>query len=105
MKVYALGVFQIDFELQSPIKSARLWNLYKRFSNAEKSILSNSGDLFEFYYNYALIEEITVIPSREKYTLPEQWWYHVDYSSADNVIISKIDVPKQFENTFCWWVG
>jgi len=104
MKVYAMGVLQIDFNLRNPIRSTRLWSLYKRVNDAENTVLTNSGDIFEFYYNYALIEEVSVIPSRGKFTLPEQWWYHADYSE-DKVIISKVDVPKPFKNTFCWWVG
>lgn len=105
MKVYAVGVLLIDFNLRNPIKSTRLWSICKRFSDAEKTVLTSHGDIFEFYYNYALIEEISVFPSRGEWELPKQWWYYADYNSADKLIVSKIDVPKPFENTFCWWVG
>jgi len=104
MKIYAMGVMLLDFELRYVVRSTRLWALYKRFNDAEKTILTNSGDIFEFYYNYALIEEVSVIPSRGKFEFPKQWWYYADYSSGD-LIISKVDVPKPLENTFCWWVG
>jgi len=107
MNIYAMGVMQLDFELRNPIRSTRLWELYRRFDDAEETVLLNRGDIFEYYYNYALIEEVAVVPSRGKYTIPKQQWYYADYYTKDkfSVVVSKVDVPKQFKNTFCWWVG
>lgn len=60
--------------------------MYARFEQAERTILENRGDFFEYYYNYALIEETYVIDSQdppkegEHIFPPREWWFFADYS-------------------------
>jgi hypothetical protein len=100
-----------------PIKSERLWALYARLEDAEQAVLENRGDLFEYSYNYALIEEIFVIdpddkPSKEEsYFPPKEWWYEAKYNrdptqDADpDPIISKVEKPSCLEKTVYFWAG
>lgn len=115
MKVYAVGCLQIDTNPgRQTIKQDRLWHLFAKFEDAEKAVLSNSGDMFERYYNYAVIEETYVIdPSSkdEAFYVPKEWWYAADYTKSDSqdnwhdVEVSACEKPKCLENTVCFWVG
>ncbi|CAM6006392.1 unnamed protein product [Sphagnum balticum] len=91
-KVYAIGTMLIDLSEKSNkrINSKRLWFLYHDFDQAEKVVLENVGDIFEYYYNVALIEEIGVIdendppqPGQEHlWGRPRSWWYRAEYNST-----------------------
>jgi len=123
MQVYALGVMQIEYDHRSKdedppsfiIKTERLWGLYSSFELAEDAILNNRGDLFEYYYNLGLIEEVTVLGNDTQYisTFPKnRWWYLAEYEKNLNgpfglsePKISKIDCPDFFKNIFNFWVG
>jgi hypothetical protein len=103
-KIYATGALRISIP-QYTSKDTRLWGLYDNFDAAEQTILANYGDFFEGYYNYALIEEICVNTHMSLYTpLPQQWWYKAEFD-GDNVIVSKIEMPSEFQNISHWWVG
>lgn len=120
MYIYAVGVIQADLS-ENPrrfIQDQRLWYLFSTFSEAEKCVLGNESDIFEYSYNLALIEEIYVIGSdtseEEKacYSIvPKQWWYLADYSKGEGEEsepypkVTKIPTPKCVENTCCFWVG
>lgn len=118
MKIYAVGVIQADLS-ENPshfIKSQRLWYLFADFESAEKCVLENQSDIFEYYYNVALIEEITVLfpkssEKNEDWRIPKQWWYKITYHEHpnDNIeiapTIEKIETPKCVENVCCFWVG
>jgi hypothetical protein len=115
MKVYAVGVIHADLS-ENPrrfIKDSRLWYLFADFQSAEKCVLENQSDIFEYYYNLALIEEIGVIPSqksKDKGTwgyIPPQWWYRIVYNDDPDgaPTIEKIPTPKCMENVACFWVG
>ena len=105
--IYAMGVLNVDFSARRYVKDQRLWQLYKKFEDAEQCVLSNNGDIFEQYYNYALIEEVKIIPlskkELQKLSVPKQWWYKADYHT--DVVISKIEVPEQFKHMCYWWIG
>lgn len=111
--VYALGALKINFNSLKNVQSHRLWALYSDFDIAEKAVLENRGDLFEDYYNYALIEEVCVLPKKDEWFdfPPKQWWYKVEYNinaesdTESKPSVFKIDVPKEFENVCYWWVG
>jgi hypothetical protein len=118
MKIYAVGVMTADLSEnpRSFIKEQRLWYMFANFEDAEKCVLQNESDIFEYSYNLALIEEIYLIGSKtsdeEKeagWTVPKQWWYYADYSqgaeSEPYPIVTKIDTPKTVENVCCFWCG
>lgn len=117
MKVYAVGVIQADMS-ENPrifINNQRLWYLYSKFEDAEKCVLENHSDIFEYYYNYAVIEEVyihdyTNPPKEGEATyIPKQFWYFADFNAKKDgdtlPLISKVDIPKCMENTCCLWVG
>jgi hypothetical protein len=114
-KVYALGVMQIDLS-DSPnnqtIKHSRLWALCDSFEYAEKCILENRGDIFEYYYNVALIEEIGLVSENADqkqllYSPPKQWWYRADYGNniERNPIVRSMDAPSAMHGICNFWVG
>jgi 3-methyladenine DNA glycosylase AlkD len=115
-KVYALGVMIIDLaanKIKLP-RQERLWNLFADFETAEKYVLENTGDFFEYYYNIALIEEVNVIdlkaPPIENYDWHAQreWWYQADHSQLDdnkNPKISKIEKPDCIKHVVNFWCG
>lgn len=114
MKIYAMGVLQMR---NGSCKNERLWALYKTFEDAQRAVLSNEGDIFECYYNYAMIEEIELIESKSsnEYIGPQynsfqkQWWYTTKYLE-DNIpfeyycLVEKIESPFP-SNTIYTWVG
>lgn len=126
-KVFAVGAMQIDEAPNSKrnIVSDRLWSLYLKFEDAEKAVLENRGDLFEYTYNYALIEEIRVLdpstpPSKEErddWFPPKEYWYKATYRRHDEVrtigqddpihdpIVVKVDKPACLDKIVYFWVG
>jgi hypothetical protein len=120
-KVYAIGTMLIDLSEKSAnrIKASRLWTLYHDFDEAEKVVMENSGDIFEYYYNVALIEEICVIDKKDPpqpgeehlWGPPRQWWYHAEYTTEENgeqsrePTVSKMGVPENLKNVCYFWVG
>lgn len=117
MKIYSVGVIKADTSenARSFIKDQRLWYLYSKFEDAEKCVLENHSDIFEYYYNYAVIEETYVHDytnppeAVDTYYLPKQHWYFADFSSEGNrspyPLITKVETPKCMENICCIWVG
>lgn len=117
-KVYALGVMQLDTS-ENPrrlFKDRRLWHLFANLEEAQECVLNNRGDLFEYYYNYALIEEVYVIDKNDPLKegdwsqdgFPREWWYHADFNKMDeekNPTITEVGKPECFDKTVYFWVG
>jgi len=120
-KVYTVGVMQVDLSddpNKFPIRKAeRLWFFYTRFEDAEKCVLENQTDIFEYYYNIALIEEHYVRDPADP-PLPgtdilcaKQWWYLATYKEDDeldsgpNPTVTAIDQPVGFKNIVNFWAG
>jgi hypothetical protein len=109
-KVYAVGALKVDLS-ENPrnfIKDQRLWYLFDNFEQAEHCVLNNQSDIFECYYNLALIEEISVIgDSSEPWSIPKQWWYKYEpsFESGTEDVITAIPPPSCAENVACFWVG
>ena len=113
-KVYATGVLKIQEVSKEDysIKSDHLCVLYGRFEDAEKAILENKGDMFEHYYNYALIEETWVIdhsvPSdgtKENWFPPQEWWYKASYDEEGECHVEKCDKPESLDRVVYFWTG
>ena len=82
----------------------RTWGWYPEFEDAEKVILENQTDIFESYYDLAVIEKVPcgVIAIAE-----DTWWYKVVYDRVYDRLntflvekIDKIEKPQRFENNF-----
>jgi hypothetical protein len=110
-KIYAVGVISFKND-HSVLNDNRLWSLFKNFESAEKCVLENQGDIFECYYDRALIEEVPVIEDNDNSELydiiPKQYWYEADFSDPDGVnypIIKKIPAPLHANCMKRFWVG
>jgi hypothetical protein len=114
-KIYAVGVIKAEqLETKPFIKELRLWYLFHRFEDAEKCVLENQSDIFEFYYDFACIEEVYVHdyanPPKEgeETYIPKQWWYKINYFDGGDHkddIVEKIDQPERMNKVCCIWVG
>jgi hypothetical protein len=123
MKVYALGVMQLEYDHRTKegdppsffTKDQRLWSLYGSFEKAEEAMLNNYGDLFEYSYNLGLIEEVYVYgtPDDDASCINEnRWWYLAEYTPDPSAPfgktgpkVSKIECPEFFQRTVNFWVG
>lgn len=119
MNIYAVGVLDINEKYDANkvgskrIKDQRLWYVVSSFEEAERIVLQNEGDIFEYYYNHAIIEEIFVvgsIPNKyDAWSIPKQWWYKASYSNnedvAPNPVVTRIDPPDWAEHICNFWVG
>lgn len=123
MKVYALGVMQLEYDHRTKegeppsffTKDQRLWGLYEKFEDAEEAMLNNMGDLFEYSYNLGLIEEVTVYSRTTEFMSTwdeKRWWYLAEYTPDPSAPfgktgpkVSKIECPEFFLRTVNFWVG
>ena len=112
-KVYALGVLKIQ-EINKEdysIKSDHLCSLYARFEDAEKAVLESKGDMFENYYNYALIEETWVIDhsvpfdKNENWFPPKEFWYKATFDEENEIHVEKCDKPDSLDRVVYFWTG
>lgn len=120
-KVYVVGVMQVDLsnETFSAKKAERLWHLFARFEDAQKCVLENHTDIFEYYYNIALIEEHYVYdpddppPPLHDIMCAKQWWYRAEYTTdyesnsmnPMNPVVKEAEQPKCFHGIVNFWVG
>ena len=77
----------------------RCWGYYKDLDYAKRAVLYNRTDMWEYLYNYAVIEEIREgVPARAK----EIQWYKFNKKKWKYL---KIDKPKWSEGTTNWGIG
>ena len=123
--VYAVGVLELD---ESPdarkwIKADRLWYIFATFEDAEACVLQNQSDIFEFRYDYALIEKTRLIGGKNdaedtsdvEESKQREWWYCADYSKGEEVktvggmvvgrepLITACEKPKILKNIVHFW--
>ncbi len=67
----------INYE-KDRIKDDRTWGWFHTFKDAENIVLNNSGDIFEVYYNYAVIEEVE---PGFYHVNKVRGWYKADYEN------------------------
>ena len=120
-KVYVVGVMQLDLTETKRFpaeRKTRLWHFFARFEDAEKCVLYNQNDIFESYYNIALIEEHYVYDPEDKpdvdftsWLSAKQWWYKADHRLDEEgryigkVAVTKIEPPQIFRNIVNFWAG
>ena len=102
MNVYSIAVYR------EKSNSTRVWYLCSDFETAEKIVLNNESDIFEYYYDYdyAIIEEIEVVVKGKACINkePKQWWYKAEYKDG-NVSVEKCLVPDRYKNVCNWSIG
>lgn len=89
--IYLVAVIIIDNE---SIKHSRTWGWYSNFEDAEKAVLENHTDIFEYSYEYAVIEKM---PEGVCAVAEDSWWYKASYEN-DEIQIYKVQPPDGFEN-------
>lgn len=79
----------------------RVWGWLDKFEDAEKIVLNNLTDIFEYYYNYACIEEVSkgVIAMTEVIQ-----WYKASFDK-DTVSVEKVDPPPFAKNIVNFTMG
>ncbi len=100
MNEYSIAVYR------EKSNSTRVWYLCSDFETAEKIVLNNESDIFEYYYDYAIIEEIEVVVKGKACTNkePKQWWYKAEYKDG-NVTVEKCLVLDRHKNICNWSIG
>jgi hypothetical protein len=110
-KVYAVGVMTLKDDVCNAIKSQRLWHFFAHFEDAEKCVLENQTNIFEYTYNLALIEEHFVYDPNDSEPgniVAPQWWYQAIYpNNGIDVVpqIKKIEQPECFKQLCNFWAG
>ena len=74
--------------MNSKIVDSRRWGWYETLEDAEKVVLENESNIFENYYDYAVIEEM---PEGALACSKNEWWY-----LYKNDMVSKCKKPKKF---------
>ena len=81
----------------------RVWGWFDKFEDAEKIVLNNETDIFEYYYNYACIEEV---PMGVITVAKVIQWYKSGFDSDSGVVsVGKVDPPPFAENTVNFTIG
>ena len=88
LKIYAVGVLNLDLSNNYEVIDKRLWGLYLKFEDAEKAVLENHEDFFEEgTFNYALIEDHYVVQhsnfNSSTLDIFNQWWYKAELSKIN----------------------
>jgi hypothetical protein len=93
-KIYAVGVVKMKDRYDT-----LLIRLFNSLDNAKKSILSNEGDLFEYYYDYAFIEEAFIMDEgHDKFGIQKTWWYEMNWETK---VVQSCEKPERFQNAIC----
>lgn len=78
--------------------SRRCWGFELSFDEAERKVLGNVSDLFEFYYNWAVIERMPVgVPTWGSEGYKIMGWYEADYTTRGMPVIRKCEVPDHLK--------
>jgi len=76
---------------------------FHSFEEAEEFVMTNIGDIFEYYYNYAVIESVKSGHARcEKLA-----WYTPHYAEDGTGLthVEKIEEPEVFKNLVNFGMG
>jgi len=98
--IYAVGVVKLK-EKWSNRDNCSMAFLFSNFKNAEDAILNNTFDLFERYYDYAIIEKQYILDegSDEKSDINRCLWYKPEWNDDGEVIsVSQVETPENYKN-------
>jgi len=86
--IYVIVLFKIQSGI---VKQERAVGWFNSFEEAERYVLSNEGDMYEYgEYNVALIEKI----HSGFYMKPEETWYAVDASQEREIGVMEYKIEK-----------
>ena len=81
----------------------RVWGWFDDFEKSEKVVLNNVTDIFEYYYNYACVEEV---PQGVIAIAKVIQWYKASFDSDRGVVsVVKVDPPPFAKNTVNFTMG
>lgn len=104
MYIYTITTFEnFDNKYGRPSNS-RCVGYYENFKEADKVVRDNFGDIYEWLYNYAVIEKV------ESGLYPgciERWFYKVYIENEDykNVIYKPIEEPECVKHIVNFAIG
>lgn len=86
--------------INSTRNTSRCWGWYNTFESAERAVLENHTDIYEYFYDHAVIEEVPegVCPVHTK----EAAWYRWSNRAA---AYERCDKPEFSEGIVCWGIG
>ena len=100
------GIYTVTVIADLNGSSRRVWGYTLGFEEAEKAILNNTGDLFECYYQYAVIENTPPgVPTWGYGRSKVMGWYRATYNGAGSIEIVSCPCPKSMENTSGFAMG
>lgn len=101
--IFTITVISSKDRAKNISASRRTWGFYFAFSDAEEVVFENQTDIFEHYYDHAVIEEF------EEGTLSlgkKVQWYKANYpGDGQPPKITKIKEPKMFKGTCNFAMG
>lgn len=83
----------------------RVWGYEQTFKEAERKVLANHSDLFEYYYRYAVIEQ--VMPGVPAWDHPKgrTAWYSADYDETGALTVTPCECPEGYQEHRCFSMG
>lgn len=105
-KIYGVGCFQLDLKDEyKPIKAQYIQGLYTSFEEAEKAVLTNYGDMVEYYYNMIIIEDMHLHgEGDDPYTRRQTHWYKAEFTKpvvhGHEPVITKTEQPEIFRHCY-----
>ena len=85
-------------------KTSRVWGFEMSLEEADRVVLSNQSDLFEFYYQYAVIEEVPAgVPAWGDGPL-RTWWYKGTYRDG-RCYPEKCECPEVYQGQMNFSMG
>ena len=108
-RIFFITVFSHLKEIRKHIKtgepilrrSSRVWGWFEKFEDAVEVIEKNISDIWEYYYEYAMIEEV---PEGICALSRQEWWWKWEGKDIDGKYIPTTR-PEDFEQTVCMSIG
>ncbi len=99
--IYTVTVVRVN-GLDDRVK--RCWGWFRNRSDAVACVKTNDGDIFEEFYQYAVIEEMTEGSMAD---LLREWWYRAYFDTEDafRPRVVRIKKPKALEYTILFSMG
>ena len=107
-RIFFITVFEALKEVRKSIRtgepimrrSNRVWGWFENFEDAVEIIENNISDIWEYCYEYAMIEEVPA----GLYSFPRQeWWWKWEGGETGKYIPTTR--PEDFEQTVCMSIG
>jgi hypothetical protein len=95
MYIYTITTVEWPEENDEVVAHTRCVGWTSNFFDAERVIIKNIGDIWEYNYNYAVIEEL----AEGLYPHPiQEWWFKWDNKIKGYKRVMKPDKLKMFTN-------